>query len=419
MIMHVKEYALPNGLKIVLVPKREMPTATMAVAVKVGSGHESRDENGLAHFIEHLLFSGTKKYTQNEIALQVFEMAADINARTYREFTKYYIKVTSKEILNAIDVLQDMIVNPSFEQDLLDKEKKVVLQEKAEHADDMSFIVFDLFVRLVCGENHAFSRPIIGLSDNISKFTRNDIVKYYNKTYNANNIVVVVAGNFPEIEVLEKLTAGFKSLKQGRELKFAPIKNQQKPNFLVKHLNIARTYIIVGVRVSNFYNDNFAVGFLTRLLNIILFSKIRQEKGLTYNIYTSNFSLDEEGILYTELSVEHSKIEEVVEIILQEMINFAKKSMLPSDFARRKRNYKNLIARGYETSDSIAKAYAMQKLNKGYLNTTEDELVEIDKLTASQIQNIAKQIFVDSNLNIAVISSRKDLEEKLEEILKF
>ncbi len=404
--MKVYKHTLSNGIKVALLPMECMTTATMVVEVKTGSGYETPEENGLSHIIEHMLFNGTKNCSKQEFELKKFRIAADIIARTFKQSTRYYIKTASVNTIDAIDLLQDMIVNPDFSKQTLKGEKSVIIQEKITREEDISFVMSNKLEELMFGKEHPLSKDIIGPEENILNFSREDLIKYHKKTYVGKNTVIVVVGNFSKKQILKKLTEDFFSLKPGRETKFPKIQLKKKSmsSVCIENIQSSRFHIMIGVCISEkFYNQrNYAIEIIRRIIQMILFDKLR-EKGLVYEIYVSVRFLCKVGIFEIETNT-HNNPEKVIKIIIEELKNFITSDISSNDFEILKENFKNFLLWGYEKSDSWARTLSDQLISpEGGIILPEEELIEINKVTVSQVRKIAKEIFVEKNFNFVIL----------------
>ncbi|MEN8252411.1 MAG: pitrilysin family protein, partial [Patescibacteria group bacterium] len=200
--MEYKKHTLKNGLRIVFVPMKEMTTATALICVGTGSRFETKHENGLAHFLEHMFFKGTKKRPNTmAITKELDSLGSQHNAYTGKDRTGYFTKVPSEKILDAMDILNDLFNNSTFKSAEIKKESGTIVQEINMYEDMPARLVYDVFETLLYGENHPLGREIIGTKENVTSFVRKDFIKYLERCYSAKNTVVCITGKFPQGKV--------------------------------------------------------------------------------------------------------------------------------------------------------------------------------------------------------------------------
>jgi len=423
--MNYKKYTLKNGLRIILVPMKDMTTATTFTIVGTGSRYENEKENGLAHFLEHMFFKGTKKRPNAmEISKELDTLGAKYNAYTGQNQTAYFAKVSAEKILDAMDVMHDLYLNAKLESKEIKKESGTIVQEINMYEDMPASNVHNEFEKLLYGENHPLGRPILGPKSNVLNFKRNDFVKYLKRCYSASNTVVVVAGNFPQTKVLAKIKKDFSSMESGDKPVCELFKKTQKnPKLLIRDKKTDQTHLILGVHTPGFLDKNrYAINILTNILgggmSSRLFSEVREKRGLAYNIRAMSDFHKDTGAFIVQAGVEHENLEKVIKIILKEMKDIVKNGVTKEEFKRVKSGFAGSISFGYETSDDIAQRFGSQEVIKDEIVLPKETLKKINKVTISQVQEIAKQIFVNDGLNLAIIGPHKGKEKLLEKILK-
>ncbi len=423
--MDYKKYTLKNGLRVVLIPMKDMTTATTFTIVGTGSRYENEKENGLAHFLEHMFFKGTKKRLDAmKIARELDTLGAKYNAYTGQTQTAYFAKVSSEKILDAMDVMHDLYLNATLEAEEIKKESGTIVQEINMYEDMPSSNVHNEFEKLLYGEKHPLGRPILGSKKNVLNFKRKDFVEYLERCYSAKNTVVVVAGNFPQSKVIAKIEEDFGSMESGEK----PIcklfkKTQNKPNLLIKQKKTDQTHLLLGVHTPGYLDKNkYAISILTSILgggmSSRLFSEVREKRGLAYNIRAMSDFHKDTGSFIVQAGVEHENLEKVIKIVLKEMKDIVKNGVTEEEFKRVKSGFAGRISFGYETSDDIAQRFGAQEVMRDEIILPEELLKRINKVSRAQIKKIAEQIFVNDGLNLAIIGPHKNNEESLQKILK-
>ncbi len=423
--MNYEKHTLENGLRIILVPIKDMTTATTFTIVGTGSRYEDEKENGLAHFLEHMFFKGTKKRPNAmKISKELDALGAKYNAYTGQTQTAYYAKVSSDKILEAMDVMHDLYLNATLSEEEIKKESGTIVQEINMYEDMPASDVHTQFEKLLYGEKHPLGRPILGPKENVLNFKRKDFLKYLERCYSAKNTVVVVAGNFPKDKVLEKIKKDFSVMVSGeRPVCELFTKTQKEPGLLIKNKKTDQTHLILGVHTPGFLDENkYAISILTSILgggmSSRLFSEVREKRGLAYNIRAMSDFHKDTGSFLIQAGVEHENLEKTIEIILKEIRDIVENGVNEEEFNRVKSGFAGRVSFGYETSDDIAQKFGSQEVTKDEIMLPEELLEKINKVTREQIHEVAKQIFVNDGLNLAIIGPHDKNEKSIKKILK-
>jgi len=424
--MQYKKYTLRNGLRVILVPAKEMTTATFFVIAGTGSRYEDAHENGLAHFLEHMFFKGTKRRpTAAIIARELDALGASFNAYTGQERTAYYAKVAADKILPAMDVISDLYLHATLDAREIKKESGAIIQEINMYEDMPARTVQTVFDELLYGADHPLGRPILGPKENVLRFTRRDFINYLARCYSAKNTTVVVAGNFPQTTVLAKIRKDFSSMEGGTKPTYQIFENTQKtPHIAIKQKKTDQTHFLLGVHTPGFsHKDRYVLSVLANILggsmSSRLFSEVREKRGLAYHISASVEFYPETGALAVHAGVEHDNLEKAIKIILKEMKDIAKNGVTREEFKRAQSGYAGRTSFGYETSDDIAQHFGEQETIHGEIVLPHEILRRINRVTRAQIKRVARDIFVNEKLNLAIIGPHKKNEKTLKTLLRF
>jgi len=424
--MKYKQHTLKNGLRVILVPVQSMTTATVIAVVGTGSRYEDEAENGLAHFLEHMFFKGTKKRPKAEkISRELDALGASYNAYTGKERTGYYAKVASDKIIGAMDIIHDLFLHSTLSPKEITKESGAILQEINMYADQPSRTVYDDFEALLYGTDHPLGRTILGPKENITQFTRKDFQTYLKKCYGASNAVICVAGKFSQKKVLDKIRKDFADLDSGQKITCEPFETSQShPKFAIRSKKTDQSHMILGVRTAGSNSkDRYILNVLANILgggmSSRLFTEVREKRGLAYSIGSSMDLVKETGALIAYAGVEHKSLTKTVDIILKEMKKIAKEGVTAEELERAQSGFAGRIAFGYETSDDIAEHFAEQEVLRGKIILPTQTLEKIQKVTRQDIKRVAKEIFVNEGLNLALIGPHEKKKKELEKILHF
>ena len=408
-------HTLKNGLRIVLAPMRDSQTATVIVMTGTGSRYENEHENGLAHFLEHMFFKGTKKRpSARAISEELDGIGSVYNAFTAKERTAYYAKVSSQYLDTALDVITDIFLNSTLPEKEIEKERGAVIQEIDMYEDMPMRTVDNVFDALIFGEKHPLGRTILGPKENIRNFKRGEFAAYLKMHYTPENTVVCVAGSFSSQKVLEKIRKEFGSLKKRNPQVHIPYSEiQESPRISIKEKKTDQTHVMLGVPAYPYlHKDEFALATLATILgggmSSRLFLEVREKRGLAYSIHAWAEKYPDTGYLAVQAGVEHGKLEETISTILTELKKIKEKKVSAEELKKAKAYIKGTMTLALQTSDHVAEHAATSFINLGKIRTLEEIIKEVDKVTANDIQRVARDIFRTESLNLAVIGPHTD-----------
>ncbi len=403
-----KKYKLKNKVNVMLVPLADTKSVTVLVMYPVGSRYEPEKLAGVSHYIEHLMFKGTKK-RPNTLALtrEIDRLGADYNAFTSKEYTGYYIKVDKKFTKTAVDILADMLFNSKFDAKEMEREKGPIVEEIRMYKDNPLMNISNIFEDLFYSGS-PLGRDIAGTEKHVLSYKRNDVLAFRDKYYQPQNMTIVVAGNVDESteKLLEqyfgseenkgKINKNFKEYKIGSEklkiekketdqvqlmLGFPSFKHNDKRNSTVSVLNT-----IFGGSMSS-----------------RLFIEIRERRGLAYMVRSGSDRYRDAGYVYVRVGLEAKNINKAVKIVKNEVEKLIKKGVTTRELKDAKTHIRGGLTLSFEDSSAQASFYASQMLFAEELKTPEEKLAEIDKVTNEDIMRVAKQIFKWNKMKVAII----------------
>jgi len=403
---------------------KDNPTVTVLVLVEAGSKYETKRENGLSHFLEHMCFKGTTKRPRAiDISHELDGLGAQYNAFTSHEYTGYYAKAEAKHFPKLLDVVSDIYLNSTFPEAEMEKEKGVIVEEINMYEDMPHRHVQDLFTGLLYGDQPA-GWNIAGTRENVKAFNRSDFVAYKNKTYVAPATTVIVAGNIDDKMVQKEITKAFATIpvkSKARKLKVKEV--QSKPQTLISYKKTDQAHFVLGVRSFDLYdNKNPVVSVLGTILgggmSSRLFQKLREEMGVGYYVRSYNDASTDHGVFQVSAGVDTKRIHEVVSVVISELSKLVHEKVSDSELKKVKDYMVGTMKLGLESSDDIANFFGGQEIVHKDLQTIKDIEAKIRAVTAGDVQLLAKKLFKNESLNLAVIGP---YEEKVsfEKILKF
>ena len=418
-----KKIVLDNGLRLITVPMPGSKTVTVLILVGTGSEYETKEINGISHFLEHMIFKGTKKRpTPAAIAQELDEVGGEFNAFTSKEHTGYYAKVNYKQLDLALDWISDIFLNSQFPAEEIERERGVILEEINMYMDLPMHYVSNLWEELLYGDQPA-GWPIWGKKDVILNLTRDNFFSYFNSQYCAKNTIVCVAGNFDEDSIKEKAEKYFAGLRQEDfKSKLKVAESQHEPGIFIYFKETDQTHLCLGVRGYNiFHKDRYAFSLLGTILGGFmssrLFQEVREKRGLAYYIRTGIEAAADSGYLVTQAGVANTKAEEAITAILNEYKRIRDVKISEEELTRAKEHIKGNTLLNLETSDETASFVAGQEVLKKEILMPEEFFAKIDEVTIDDIQRVSQDIFKSEKLNLALIGPFKE-RDKFEELLK-
>jgi len=412
-----KKTVLDNGLKIITVPMENANSVTVLILVGTGSKYETKDINGISHFLEHMFFKGTEKRPNTlKISETIDMIGGEYNAFTSKEVTGFYAKVEKSKFDIALDWISDIFLNSKFDAEEMEREKGVIIQELNMYLDTPTAYVGELWETLLYGDQPAGWR-IVGEKETIKSFNREKLLDYYQSHYSPHNTIVCVAGAIglnPE----EKIKKYFNRTDKNEINQKTKVKEAQKePQVLLYNKKTDQTHFCLGVRTFDLFDQR---KYILALLSVILggnmssrlFIKVRERNGLAYSIHTSAESTTDTGYLVTQAGIDHKNLQKSIELILQEYKDIKDRKITEKELQKAKDYLKGTTSLSLDSSDSQASYYALQELLEKSILTPEEKFEKVDRISINDIKKIAEEIFVPERLNLAVIGPVEESEKK-------
>jgi predicted Zn-dependent peptidase len=392
--------------------------------VSAGSKYEVKKTNGISHFLEHMVFKGTPKRPKAiDISRELESLGAQYNAFTSQEYTGYYAKVNPEHVDIALDVVSDIYLHPLLDKNEIEKEKGVIVEEIRMYKDMPQRHIHDLFMNLVYGDAPA-GWNIAGTEENVRGFSQTDFIKYRDKHYVAEATTVVVSGSFDEKEIIKKIKEVFQNISTHKKQNKIKVKEaQEKPEVLVQFKETDQAHLVLGVRsfdIKSKYDPilTVLVTLLGKGMSSRLFQKLRDEMGVGYYIRAEHDAYTDHGLFTISAGVDTKRTEEVIKVLLAECMKVIDGPISAQELKKVKDYICGSFMLGLETSDARAEYVAINNILKGKIESPKEEIEKIQKVTVQDVKMIAKKIFVDKSLNLAIIGPYKD-KKVFSQILSF
>ncbi len=416
----IEATTLKNGVRVISEEMPHVRSVSLGVWIKTGSRRETSTENGISHFIEHMLFKGTKNRSAEEIARSVDSIGGGLDAFTAKEMVSYNTKVLDEHLPLAFDVLADMVRNPLFREADIEKEKGVILEELKMEVDNPEYLLHDIFSSNFY-KDHPLGKPIIGTKDTVRAFDRAMIDDYYQRCYSPSNILITAAGNLNHERLVDLARQYFEDLRVNGTLApdVAPVPHARLVFRDKKSLE--QTHLYMGVPAYPFSHElRFACYALNTILgggmSSRLFQNIREKQGLAYAVYSELAMYHDTGCMaiYAGTAVETAG--QVIQSIVKELREI-KENLVPAEELRRaKDNLKGSFMLGLESTSSRMSNLARQELHFKRFFTLDEMIERIEAVTAEQIRDIASEFFHPKNITLAVLGNLGDFRIKREDL---
>lgn len=422
--MKPKKITFKNGLRLIMAPQRGARTATVLMLVGAGSEYETKRVNGVAHFLEHMVFKGTENRPRpGMISEELESLGAEYNAFTSYEYTGYWAKAGKNRAEKLFELISDMYLHPIFDPKELEKERGVIIEEINMYEDMPQRKVWDAFGELLYG-NQPAGWNVAGDKQTVTKIMRGDVAGFRRNHYTPENTVAIIAGAFPESAIRSYAREHLASLSRRRAPKKPKTEEaQSRPALRIVKKKSDQTHLVLGVRAFPVSDTRrHALGVLSCILgggmSSRLFHKVREEMGAAYYVRTSSDLLADHGSFAASLGVNHGKLGDVVHGIVHEFSRMKEELTPEKELKKVKEQLISGLMMGIETTDELASFYGSQEIITGKMITPEASADHIRRVTAKEVRNLARELFINKSLNCAIVGPVKNGAE-LKTLLRF
>jgi predicted Zn-dependent peptidase len=404
---------LPNGLRILTERMTQVRSISIGVWLTRGSRHESKERSGIAHFVEHMLFKGTASRSAEDIAQQIDSIGGQLDAFTAKEYASYYIKVLDEHLPLAIDILADIVRNPAFTPDDIEREKKVVVEEIKMVEDTPDDLVHELFTQGFW-EDHPLGRPILGTKDTVESFNTDLLRDYFGGVYTADNLIVSAVGNLEHDRVRELVEQKFGTLKGPGETttESAP---RVVPNVIVRNKDLEQSHLCLGVgSYPQDHDDRYSSYVLNTLLggsmSSRLFQNVREKRGLAYAVFSGLSAYRDAGVFTVYAGCANDAVDEVLDLCVEELRTIKQQEVPAAELQRSKDHLKGSLMLSLENTASRMSHLARQEIYFDRQFGLDETLVGIEKVTAADVHRVAADLFRNGSLSATVLGNVNGLQ---------
>jgi len=404
---------LDNGLRILTEQMTQVRSISIGVWLTRGSRHEAAEQSGIAHFVEHMLFKGTATRSAEDIAQAIDSIGGQLDAFTAKEYASYYIKVLDEHLPLALDILSDIVLNPAFSRDDLEREKKVVVEEIKMVEDTPDDLVHELFTQGFW-ENHPLGRPILGTRETVESFNVDRLREYFANSYTPRNLIVSAVGNLEHARVRELVEERFGSLKSSGALagEEAP---KVVPKILIRNKELEQSHLCLG---ASSYPQNHDDRYSSYVLNTLLggsmssrlFQNVREKRGLAYAVFSGLSAYRDAGSFTIYAGCANEAVGEVIDLVVEELRGVKQATVPDSELQRAKDHLKGSLMLSLENTASRMSHLARQEIYFDRQFGLDETLQGVERVTAAEVRRVAEDLFRPGSLAATVLGNVNGLQ---------
>ncbi len=417
---NIRRTMLPNGLTVISEEMQHIRSVCIGIWVKTGSRDEDKERNGISHFVEHMVFKGTEHRSAEEIARQVDSIGGNIDAFTAKECVSFSIKVLDEHLPIALDVLSDLVLNPTFTTDDVARERGVILEEIKMDEDSPDYLVHEIFTQNFW-KDHALGRPILGTRDTVKAFERGPVVDFYRQRFVPGNVIISAAGHLNHDHFVDLVTKHFDRMKPKSNGFRSPPPKVVPKIVLRNKKSLEQVQICVGVPSYPITHEKRHSSYILNTLlgggmSSRLFQNIRERQGLAYSIYSDLNPYRDTGCLSVYAGTSRASATKVVESVVSEFRNL-KATEVPADELRRSKDQlKGSLMLSLESSGSRMSNLARQEMYFDQFYGLDELIEKIESVTAEEVWQIANQFFQTENIAVTILGNLTGLKLKREQL---
>jgi predicted Zn-dependent peptidase len=419
-LRNVETTTLANGVHIITEHMPHVRSVSLGIWIRTGSRRESPEENGLSHFLEHMVFKGTRNRSAEEIARSVDSIGGGLDAFTAKEMVSFNTKVLDQHLPLAFDVLSDLVLNPLFREEDIEKEKGVILEELKMETDNPEYLLHEIFSSNFW-KDHTLGKPILGTKDTVKSFRRDLLYDYYSRIYSPANILITAAGHLEHDNIVELTEKYFGKLPVKEILPPEPSPIPHARLVFRNKASLEQVHLYMGVPAHAYpHKSRYASYVLSTVLgggmSSRLFQNIREKQGLAYSVYSDLSMYRDAGCLAIYAGTSMESVRKVIDSIVHEFREL-KENIVPAEELRRAKDHlKGSFMLGLESTSSRMGNLARQELYLERFYTLDEMLESIETVTAEEVQRLAREFFNAKNITLAMLGNIGDFKVRREDL---
>ena len=397
--------ALDNGLRILTEEMTQVRSVSIGVWLTRGSRHESAERSGIAHFVEHMLFKGTATRTAEDIAQQIDSIGGQLDAFTAKEYASYYIKVLDEHLPLALDVLSDIVLNPAFSPEDIEREKMVVVEEIKMVEDTPDDLVHEIFTQGFW-EDHPLGRPILGTRETVESFTSESLRRYFTDAYTPQNLIVAAVGNIEHERVRDLVERTFASLPRNN-IGLAEQPPTVDPKIIIRNKELEQSHVCLG---TSGYRQDHQDRYSSYVLNTVLggsmssrlFQNVREKRGLAYAVFSGLSAYRDTGSMTIYAGCANDAVDELIDVVVSE-VRGMKIELPDSELRRAKDHLKGSLMLSLESTSSRMSNLARQEIYFDRQYGLDETLAGIEQVSKDDVRRVAHELFSNGSLGATVL----------------
>ena len=409
----VTKEVFPNGLTVVTEAMPSVRSVSVGIWIRSGSRHESTEDNGITHFLEHMVFKGTKTRSAEQIARAADSIGGHLDAYTTKEYTAFSIKVLDENLDRAFDVLTDLVKNPLFRPDDVVKEQKVIQEEIKMVEDTPDDLVHEIFTQAFW-EDHPLGRPILGTPETVESLKRDLLCGYFEQAYAANNMIIAAAGNVQHERVRDLVQKAFANVRRsGRVVADTP--PTVVPKVTIRNKELEQSHICLG---TSSFPQNHGDRYTSYVMNTViggsmssrLFQNVREKRGLAYSVFSGLSAYRDAGTFTVYAGCANDAVGEVIDLVVEELRTMKQVPAAERELRRAKDHLKGSLMLSLENTASRMSHLARQEIYFDRYFSLDETLEGVERVTAADLQRVAADLFTDGSLGVTVLGPKNGYE---------
>ncbi len=404
---NIRRTDLPNGLIILTEEMPHVRSVAMGVWIRAGSRHEASPVNGISHFVEHMVFKGTTTRTAQQIAREVDGIGGNLDAFTGKETVCFNMKVLDEHVPKALDILSDLVLNPTFAEEEVVRERGVILEEIKMDEDNPDYLVHEIFTQHFW-QGHALGKPILGTEKTVSGFDRGKLLDYYGSRFRGGNMVFSAAGHLDHDAFVEQVTRRFASLQPGESLTVDAPPKTAADIILRSKKSLEQVQLCLGVPARPLADES---RYVSLMLNTVLgggmssrlFQTVREENGLAYSIYSDLSPYRDTGSLCVFAGTSADKALKLIELVMQQLKLLKDEPIDADELRRAKDQLKGNLLLSLESSGARMSNLARQQMYFNYFFGPDEILGKVEEVTVEQVQTMAQSLFETDRVALTML----------------
>jgi len=404
---------LPNGLRLLTERMPHVRSVSIGVWLARGSRHEPQEQGGIAHFVEHMLFKGTGTRSAEDIAQAIDSIGGQMDAFTAKEYASYYIKVLDEHLPFALDVLSDIVMNPRFSADDIEREKKVVLEEIKMVEDTPDDLVHELFTESFWAD-HPLGRPILGTKETVESLNAESLRRYFRTTYTAPNLIIAAVGNISHDQVRDLVARSFEKLPTDT-VPMAETPPRVVPATVIRNKELEQSHVCLGTAG---YQQDHHERYSSYVMNTVLggsmssrlFQNVREKRGLAYAVFSGLSAYRDTGSMTIYAGCANDAVGELIDVVIAELRRMKDEPLVDGELRRAKDHLKGSLMLNLESTSSRMSHLARQEIYFDRQFSLDETLEGVERVSVDDIQRVARDLFSPDSLAATVLGAVNGLQ---------